>query len=180
MKAPDATCEIVHLREGPIAREIWRHGACTERVDLNEDGLNDLVMLDHEGYVAFFERRKAGDALELLPGARIFLDDDKQPLRLNEREAGKSGRRKWCFADWDQDGRLDILANSKSIDFLRNIGTDEEPYVFRNEGLVAERMLAGHTTCPTTVDWNEDDVPDLLVGAEDGFFYYLENTHAKR
>src|SRR5690606_24292769 len=34
----------------------------------------------------------------------------------------------------------------------------------------------GHTTSPTIVDWNEDGVPDLLLGAEDGHFYYLENT----
>jgi len=33
--------------------------------------------------------------------------------------------------------------------------------------------LGGHSTSPTTVDWNKDGVPDLLIGAEDGFFYYL-------
>jgi len=36
-------------------------------------------------------------------------------------------------------------------------------------------ILAGHSTSPTVVDWNKDNIPDLLVGAEDGHFYYLKN-----
>jgi len=144
-------------------------------IDLNGDGLNDLVMLDHEGYLAFFERTRAGEELALLPGKRIFLDEDLTPLRLNDREAGKSGRRKFCLVDWDGDGRLDILVNGKNIDFLRNIGDDARPYVFRNEGMVDSRILAGHTTCPTVVDWDRNGVPDLLIGAEDGFLYHMRN-----
>ncbi len=42
-------------------------------------------------------------------------------------------------------------------------------------GPVDGRKLAGHSTSPGIVDWNGDKVPDLLAGAEDGFFYYLEN-----
>jgi len=41
--------------------------------DLNSDGLNDLVMLDHEGYLAFFERTRTGSELVLFPGSRIFI-----------------------------------------------------------------------------------------------------------
>lgn len=145
-------------------------------LDLNRDGLNDLVMLDTEGYLALFERRREGDALVLMPGQRIFQDENGNPLRLNEREAGKSGRRKFTFADWDQDGKLDLLVNSKNVDFLRNIAQNEGEYRFRNQGQIHPRQLAGHTTCPTTVDWDRNGVPDLLIGAEDGFLYYLKNT----
>jgi hypothetical protein len=45
--------------------------------------------------------------------------------------------------------------------------------------MVDNRILAGHTTSPTIVDWDKDDIPDLLVGAEDGFFYYMQNPHRK-
>ena len=144
-------------------------------MDLNTDGLNDLIMLDTEGYLCFYERAKRGDALVLLPPVRIFEDEEGNPLRMNEREGGKSGRRKFAFADWDGDGRLDLLANSVNIDFMRNVGTTEHPWRFKNEGPVSEQTLAGHTTCPTVVDWNGDGRPDLLTGAEDGHFYYLEN-----
>ncbi|PIX48638.1 MAG: hypothetical protein COY42_29460 [Armatimonadetes bacterium CG_4_10_14_0_8_um_filter_66_14] len=143
-------------------------------LDLNRDGLNDLVMLDHEGYLAFFERRQVDGALQLLPGKRVFLGEDGKPLRLTTGKAGASGRRKLALVDWDRDGRLDLLANSQNIDFFRNVST-EGGYVFRNIGRVDMRVLAGHSTCPTTVDWNRDGKPDLLVGAEDGHLYYLEN-----
>jgi hypothetical protein len=162
-------------------------------IDYDGDGLNDLVMLDHEGYLALFKRAKRNKQLILLPGQRIFtiqdasaFDSMNRPknktgglLRMNDGSAGKSGRRKFCFADWDLDGRLDLMVNSQNINFLRNVSADNKTYVFRDEGLVADRILAGHTTSPTIVDWDKNGIPDLLVGAEDGFFYYLKNPHSK-
>jgi hypothetical protein len=140
--------------------------------DWNHDGLVDLVMLDHEGYLAVFPRARRDGQLVLLPGERTILGPDRKPLRLSSGKAGGSGRRKLCFADWDGDGRLDLLVNSRNVQFWRNIGTGEEA-VFQNCGQVAPRKLAGHTTSPTVVDWNRNGRPELLVGAEDGHFYYL-------
>lgn len=98
---------------------------------------------------------------------------------MNDGSAGKSGRRKFCFADWDLDGQLDLMVNSQNINFLRNISADNNAHVFSDQGMVSERILAGHTTSPTIVDFNKDGIPDLLVGAEDGFFYYMKNPHSK-
>lgn len=162
----------------PEGKELVTQWRTTPVVhDLNKDGLNDLVMLDLEGYLAFYERSKDDEALSLLPPERIFLSEDGKPLRLNDRDAGKSGRRKWAFTDWDNDGRLDILINSTNITFLRNVGSDGKTYVFRSEGNVDEHRLAGHTTSPTMVDWDGDGNRDLLIGAEDGFLYYLKNPN---
>ena len=151
--------------------------------DLTGDGLVDLVMLDHEGYLALFERKKLDGHLVLLPPRRVFQSGDAaktgELLRLNGGEAGRSGRRKLCLADWDLDGKIDILANSRSVDFLKNVSTDKGTHVFANTGPVDSRVLAGHTTSPTVVDWDGDGSCDLLVGAEDGFFYYLRNPHNK-
>lgn len=143
--------------------------------DLNRDGLNDLVMLDHEGFLAFFERSKEQDRVVLLPPTRNFKNEKGEPLRLNTKIAGGSGRRKICFADWDCDGKVDLLVNSKNIDFYRNVSKKSGEWNFRNQGVVSNKRLAGHTTSPTTVDWDRDGKPDLLIGAEDGFFYYLPN-----
>jgi hypothetical protein len=79
--------------------------------------------------------------------------------------------------DWDGDGKLDLLLNSKNIDFMSNIAPNPGEFQFKNEGLVDPHLLAGHTTCPGTVDWNGDGKRDLIIGAEDGFFYYVENPH---
>jgi hypothetical protein len=144
--------------------------------DLNKDGLNDLVMLDHEGYLAYFQRKKEGDTLSLTQPQRIFKDEAGNPLRLNDREAGRSGRRKWCFTDWNGDGKLDIIINSKpNVDFLENIAEKEGEFQFKNAVPMDPHLLAGHTTSPAVVDWNKNGIPDLVIGAEDGFFYYLEN-----
>ena len=74
-------------------------------------------MLDHEGYLALFERQSQNGELVLLPAKRIFNDENGAPLQLNANLAGKSGRRKFCIVDWDLDGRLDLLLNGKNIDF---------------------------------------------------------------
>ena len=147
--------------------------------DLNKDGLNDLIMLDQEGYLAWFERKKTDNTFVLLPPKRIFKDANGDALRLNVKTAGGSGRRKLCLTDWDGDGKLDFLINSKNIEFWRNVGDADQPFRFENQGLMGKRILAGHTTCPTIVDWDKDGIPDLLAGAEDGFFYYLKNTRSQ-
>ncbi len=149
-------------------------------MDLDLDGLNDLVMLDHEGYLAFFRRKREGGELKLAPGARIFRDASGELLQLNAAEAGRSGRRKFCFADWDGDGRLDLLVNSTNVNFFRNVSTSEQPWMFHDEGPIDETRLAGHTTSPTVVDWNRDGRPDLLIGAEDGHLYYRPNIELLR
>ena len=163
--------------EGKNLAAQWRTTPVV--VDYDKDGLNDLVMLDHEGYLALFKRVKRNEQLILLPGERIFTSKMGGLLRMNDGSAGKSGRRKFCFTDWDLDGRLDLMVNSQNINFLRNVSADNNTHVFSDQGLVAGRILAGHTTSPTIVDFNKDGIPDLLVGAEDGFFYYLKNPRSK-
>jgi hypothetical protein len=148
-------------------------------VDWNRDGLADLVMLDHEGYLAFFERARRGDRLVLLPPRRVLCDEEGRPLRLNAGSAGKSGRRKLCVVDWDGDGRLDVLVNSANAQWLRQVGAKDGRWLFKDMGNVDTRNIEGHDTSPTPVDWNNDGVPDLLIGAEDGHFYYLRNPRPK-
>jgi len=76
-------------------------------------------------------------------------------------------------ADWNGDGKRDLLLNSTSADLLLNVSERAGEWRFRPVGTIDERKLAGHTTAPAVVDWNRDGAPDLLVGAEDGFLYYL-------
>jgi hypothetical protein len=146
-------------------------------IDYDQDGLNDLVMLDTEGYLAFFRRERTQEGLRLLPGVRRFEFAPGQPMRLNERSAGGSGRRKLCFADWNGDGSQDLLANGPNVDLFE--ATGNSLFQFLKPKRLDERRLAGHTTSPTVVDWDQNGIPDLLAGAEDGYFYYLKNPRAK-
>ena len=159
--------------------------------DWNKDGLMDLIMLDHEGYLSYFERMKTGGELWLKPGRRIFCglghstydnqhraqDSVSGPLQLSCKKYGSSGRVKFCIADWDVDKKPDLLINSRNVALMLNEKNEDGRVCFRDAGLLMKTRLAGHTTCPTNVDWDKNGIPDLLTGAEDGHFYYLKNPN---
>ena len=164
----------------PVGKELatqWR--TTPVLADWNSDGLLDLVMLDHEGFLSLFERRKIDGQLKLLPPRRAFLDENGKPLQLNGGRAGKSGRRKLCATDWDGDGKLDLLINSENANWLQQIESRDGTWRFKDMGKLDSRNIASHDVSPTTVDWNGDGVPDFLGGAEDGFFYFLRNPRSK-
>jgi len=58
---------------------------------------------------------------------------------------------------------------------FENVGEENGSVVMKFSGDLATLKLAGHTTSPTFVDWDKNGVLDLLLGAEDGHFYYLKN-----
>jgi hypothetical protein len=164
----------------PRGRELvtqWRTTPLAH--DFNGDGLVDLAMLDVEGYLGFFERTRRGDSLTLLPPRRLFCNERGEPLRLNEKTAGGSGRRKLCVVDWDGDGRLDLLLNSSNAELYRGLGLIDGAWRFARAGNLAEQSIEGHDVSPTTVDFDGDGVPDFLGGAEDGRLYFLRNPRSR-
>jgi len=163
--------------EGKALLTQWR--TTPVATDWNRDGLIDLVMLDTEGYLAFFERARKDGRLLLLPPRRAMCDEAGEPLRLNPGVAGKSGRRKLCVVDWDGDGKLDVLVNSANAKWLQQVGERDGRWTFKDRGDVDTRNIEGHDTSPTPVDWDNDGIPDLLIGAEDGHLYYLRNPRGK-
>ncbi|MFH1740881.1 MAG: hypothetical protein ABIH23_17885, partial [bacterium] len=94
------------------------------------------------------------------------------------------------MVDWDGDGDLDFLISgsrggdepekslteTRNIVLYENIADDDASFIFRYNGDITAVQLEGHTTCPTTTDWDNDGIRDLLVGAEDGFFYVFPRT----
>jgi hypothetical protein len=178
--------------EGKALLTQWR--TTPVAVDWNHDGLIDLVMLDQEGYLAFFERAKRDGKLVLLPPKRIFRGDQLlpsdpkpkyavmppgEPIWMNNKTAGGSGRRKLCVVDWDGDGQLDFLVNGANAAVLRQTSQHDGLYFFKDLGLLSPQNIEGHDVSPTTVDFNGDGIPDFLGGAEDGYFYYLRNPRGK-
>jgi hypothetical protein len=175
---PDDRTLVTQWRTTPVA------------VDWTGDGLTDLVMLDHEGYLCLYRRVARDGRLELLPPQRVFygdnvsvtdsrhtiLDPSPGPLRLNRGEAGASGRRKIWIADWDADGRMDVIVNSSSANVLLQTAMSDGKWGFVDRGPIVGQSIQGHSTSPTVCDFNADGIADLLAGAEDGRLYYYRNV----
>ena len=116
----------------------------------------------------------------LLPPERIFVEPGGRFLNLAAGRAGASGRRKIELVDWDGDGDLDLLTDSDEGPlWYENIGDRQKP-VMKLRGLVLKTKFQGHNPTPNVADWNGDGRPDLIVGAEDGFFYYFERSFIDR
>lgn len=178
----------------PQGRELstqWR--TTPQMIDWNGDGLMDLLMADPDGYLALYERQRLVDGTLALGAAqRIFwsegasvFDSNGKPqnqqsglLRLNDGIYGRRGRRTFCTVDWDGDGKVDILMNSNpNVNFFRNLGKNAAgQWAFRDEGPVSTHVLAGHATKPTYFATTQQ----LLIGAEDGFFYQVKRPSVKK
>ncbi|MCB2155986.1 VCBS repeat-containing protein [bacterium] len=164
------------------ADSTFNNNGEVESYDFNEDGVNDLLQRSLDGGVVYVSRtpidRKTVTVTEqgmVEKGTELLTPTMKEQtlLRMNMGWAGRAGRRKYVMADWDADGDLDLLVNSRGINFLENVGKKGE-FVFKDHGRITPHRLAGHTTYPTVVDWNRDGVLDLLIGAEDGCLYYYQ------
>ena len=135
--------------------------------DFDEDGQLDLVILDQEGYLTCQSRARQE--------TRIFIDEDNQPIRLSKQTSGRSGRYKIDVVDWDGDGRTDILVNSENATWYRNCEERGGKIVLKKIGNLARRNVAGHTSSPSTCDFDRNGKPDLLVGAENGRIYFIKH-----
>ena len=161
--------------EGKHLVTQWR--TTPKVVDWNRDGLPDLVMLNYQGYLCLYRRIRTDGKLLLLPPERIFVTPNGRFLNLAAGRAGSSGRRKVEIADMDGDGDLDLILDSdEGPVWYQNIGSQAKP-VMESRGVLVKANLAGHSPAPNVVDWNGDGNLDVIVGAEDGFFYYFDGRY---
>lgn len=176
-----ANPELAWGWEKPKGKELlaqWRTRALM--YDWNRDGLMDLIMLDQEGYLAYFERFRGADGgLKLKHPKRVFIKDEGlAPLLWSNGPSGKSGRRQFCIVDWTLDGKADILLNGGNVQLYRQVREVDGKWTFSMGGGFGKRKLAGHPSCPTVVDFDGDGIPEVVVGTEDGRFFRQLNPFA--
>jgi hypothetical protein len=185
--APAASVEVEWTGRPPKPEWVWwdpkpkqlvtQWRTTPKVVDWDRDGLPDLVMLNHQGYLCLYRRARVNGVLRLLPPERIFLNQAGRFLYLAGGRTGSSGRRKIEFADLDRDGDLDLVTDSDDGPvWYENTGSQQKP-VMQLRGTLVRAKLNGHNPTPLVVDFNRDGKYDLIIGAEDGFFYYFDGRY---
>lgn len=77
------------------------------------------------------------------------------------------------YAEFLQDG---VASDKRKDQGLESVMREIFPI---DRGPLVKQNIQGHTTSPTTVDFNGDGVPDFLGGAENGRFYYMRNPRSE-
>ena len=137
-------------------------------MDWDNDGDADLIVGDRNGYLNFFERNSDGTlaaGVKLLSGGTII-------------DVG--GNSAPDFADWDNDGDLDMIVGSDMTTPVRvyeNTGTASS-YAFDGyeEFTAGGSVVNWYRSTPSIYDMNGDGLFDVVMGATDKKFHYYENT----
>jgi hypothetical protein len=163
-----AAGEPLKDREGKPLR--IGYGLSAFACDWDADGDLDLL-------AGTVDRDKANVYLLSNTGSRTSPAFDKpEPLDVDGKAiVAADGDAAPVAADWDGDGRLDLLLGTGqgSVLLYRNIGTPQQPRLTAPQTLVPPPEPGdprGTRAKICVTDWNEDGRPDLLLGDFGGEF----------
>ncbi len=141
-------------------------------VDWDDDGDLDLVLGSYEGRL-FVRVNEGSQTRPTWATESVMLMKDDAPLEVPGRDAIPK------IADWDGDGRFDILTGSGEggAYWLRNVGGKGAPSFASPEAIVRPDEPKGDPTSPkgpaertqvSAADYDGDGDLDLLVGDYQG------------
>jgi hypothetical protein len=119
---------------------------------------------------------KKAEVLKGTDGEPLIIpaDDDKQ---LTDKICTRP-----FAADWDGDGKLDLVVGNFAGTFYWFKGEGEGKFAPKPEQIKAgdkPLKIAGVHSDPFVVDWDGDGDLDLVTGSSDGGVYWAENTAGK-
>jgi hypothetical protein len=156
-------------------------------LDLNEDSESDMIVAPNEqsglqttNHIWHYEFTDTSDGISFELKTKNFLVDE---MLYFGKDAAPT------FLDYNADGLMDILIGGAGLtDFnnvrnpklilLKNIGTIDNPSfeLEDDDYLNFSRFVTTSTHFfPAVGDLDNDDDMDLLIGDDNGFFYFVEN-----
>ena len=181
-------------------------------VDIDGDGDEDIVTGNASGEIAIIENlSKRGVEFPKWAAQKKVRTPDGKEFRIMAGVNGsiqgpqeaKYGYTIVTAADWDGDGKIDILFNSiwGKVMWMRNIGSKTNPQFDFPQGIEVEwagdqpelpwgwfkpktqknprEIITQWRTTPWPVDWNGDGLVDLILCDTDGDFALWERYRDK-
>ncbi|HEX30074.1 TPA: PEGA domain-containing protein, partial [Candidatus Poribacteria bacterium] len=145
-------------------------------VDWNNDNKKDLLVGDGNGNLNLFINTGTDSSPSF--GTPIQVTAEGSPIIIDGGNASP------CVMDWDGDGKKDLLVGCKEgkVYLYLNSGTDESPSFSSGEPMKAgdADLSVSSNSMPFVVDWNNDNIKDLLVGDKDGRVFLFEEEAEAR
>ncbi|MFC1529242.1 FG-GAP repeat domain-containing protein [Gemmatimonadota bacterium] len=140
-------------------------------MDLNGDGMKDILSGSDTGSIFIFYRRFDGSFKDREP----VTDASGNPIRMVVGGAVASA------VDWDRDSDLDLLVGDSEgyVHFYANESNGRALMLQPAQKLTVGRSMIisrGMAAAPHVVDWDDDGSHDLLVGNYDGAVRFYRNT----
>jgi hypothetical protein len=133
-------------------------------VDWNNDGKKDVLCGDSNGRVQYLEN--VGTDANPQFTTSVYLQDGVSVLDPGSTVSP-------CVIDFNRDGKKDLLVGETygNVFFYENKGTDAAPAfngwvkIATGTGLID----VGYYARPTTADWDNDGMPEVLIGESYGY-----------
>ena len=109
-----------------------------------------------------------------------WIGDGSNRVAPMTQTAGPPGNNQASVVDWNHDTLPDLLFGTSAgyVVVAENTGTRESP-AFDRRQLVCDAsglpIDVGYDASPLMADWNDDGLPDLIIGTEKGCVVYFEN-----
>ncbi len=137
-------------------------------VDWDEDGILDLLVGNANGTLELFLGNETGN-VTLLPAQTIQTKGLPRYITTGGWSAP-------AMVDWNGDGYPDLLGggNDGKVSYYENDGSNE--FIFRwNLSAGGSEIDVGFRSAPRAVDWDSNNLVDLLIGDLDGYVYRFES-----